>query len=68
MTHRLSVNINERTAHELQGLRLDQGITYTEAVRRAIEVFAFLRRAMDEGAEVHLVNKKTKTETQVTFL
>ena len=39
---RLSVNINARTASDLRRLAQSQNITYTEAVRRAVEVLAFL--------------------------
>lgn len=49
---RLSVNINDDTAQALLRLASRRGINYTEAVRRAIAVWAFIE---DEIHEKHVV-------------
>lgn len=49
---RLNVNLNEETAELLRRVAKARGISYTEAVRRAIAVWAFVE---DEVEQKHRV-------------
>lgn len=40
---RLSVNMNAETTEALRQIATEQGISYTEAIRRAISMLAFVR-------------------------
>lgn len=51
---RLNVNINARTAKELRRIAKRSGITYTEAVRRAVEVLAFVMDERDAGNAIQV--------------
>lgn len=65
---RLSVNINARTASDLRRLAQDQGMTYTEAVRRAIEVLAFLTDEREAGNSIQVVDPHRKVTREIITL
>ncbi|GAA1250331.1 hypothetical protein GCM10009633_23830 [Janibacter melonis] len=65
---RLSVNINARTANDLRRLAQSQNITYTEAVRRAVEVLAFLTDEREAGNAIQVVDPKNKTTREIITL
>jgi hypothetical protein len=49
---RLNVNINSKTAEELRRIAKEAGVSYTETVRRAVELLAFV---MDERGAGHAI-------------
>ena len=53
---RLSVNINEETARQLQQTATRKGISYTEAVRRAIAVWSFIEDEIQDSKIVQVVD------------
>jgi len=66
---RLNVNINARTANELRRLARDAGITYTEAVRRAVEVLAFVVDEQGKGHAIQVYDpQKDRTRELMTSL
>lgn len=65
---RLSVNINARTASELRRLAQEQGITYTEAVRRAVDVLAFMTDEREAGNVIQVVDPHGKTTREIVTL
>lgn len=66
---RLSVNMNQETAEALKDLAQERGISYTEAVRRAIMLTDYLMSVEDEGGFVEIVDGKgrNKTVSRVSF-
>lgn len=53
---RLSVNINDDTARQLQQTAARKGISYTEAVRRAIALWSFIEDEIHESKIVQVVD------------
>lgn len=52
---RLSINLNPETADTLKDLAARQGLTITEAVRRAISVYSYVIEAKANNEQVQLV-------------
>lgn len=57
---RLSINIGPETETQLKSIADEKGITYTEAVRRAIEVMRFLEDEKAKGRTILTCNRKHK--------
>lgn len=55
---RLSVNLNEETAEALKTIVQWKGVTYTEAIRRAISVYMYVLEAEDDGASFLIETSK----------
>lgn len=51
---RLSVNMNQETADALRDVARSRGISYTEAVRRAISVYAFVEAEVAAGNTIQV--------------
>jgi hypothetical protein len=52
---RLSINLNAETADALRKIAARRGISYTEAVRRAIAVYTFIDDEVQGGAKIATV-------------
>lgn len=65
---RLNVNINARTAEELRRVARRSGITYTEAVRRAVEVLAFLTDERDAGRALQIYDPERDVTRELITL
>jgi hypothetical protein len=63
---RMSVSLSGDAARLLEHLAEAQGITQTEALRKAIATEAYLRQEMDQGAKV-LLQKPDKEIREVVF-
>lgn len=63
---RLSVTLNDDAAAELEYLAQVQGITQTEALRRAIATESFLLRERKQGSVI-LLQKHSKDIREVFF-
>ena len=61
---RLSVNMNEETAQALKELAEKNGLSVTEAVRRAISVYKFVNDELESGRKILTMdpNEKNKVE------
>ena len=57
---RLSVNLNKETAEALKDITKDQSISATEAIRRAISVYAYLLEEEDKGNEILVAHQDGK--------
>jgi protein-disulfide isomerase-like protein with CxxC motif len=65
---RLNVNINARTADELRRVARKSGISYTEAVRRAVEVLAFIVDEREAGHAIQVYDpEKDRTRELITL-
>lgn len=53
---RLNVNMNKETAAALKELTDKHGISFTEAVRRAIAVYQFIDHEKDQGGKVFVTD------------
>lgn len=65
---RLNVNINARTAEELRRIARNQNISYTEAVRRAVEVLAFLTDERDAGRAIQVYDPERNVTRELITL
>jgi hypothetical protein len=54
---RLNLNINSESAEALRSLTTKKGITYTEAVRRAILMWKFFEDEKENDVRIELVGK-----------
>lgn len=66
MATKLSVNLPDEAVEALRELSAREGITMTEALRRAISVQRFLQEQEAEGGKV-LVEDKDKSIRQLVF-
>lgn len=54
---RLNVNLNSETADALKEIADHRGISFTEAVRRAISVYKFIDEETQEGRRIQTVSQ-----------
>jgi Ribbon-helix-helix protein, copG family len=67
-TQRLNVNISTSAMSTLAELAATNGISMTEAVRRAIQLLKLVDDATHEGRQVQLVDPDTKQVQTLRFL
>lgn len=66
---RLNVNLNERSANLLRSATRELGgITYTEAVKRGVELLAFVHDTQKEGYEIQVCDYEKQRTRNVVFL
>lgn len=65
---RLNVNINAETASLLRRVAKARGISYTEAVRRAIAVWAFIEDEFAANHRVQIVDPVTDTKRELVVV
>ena len=68
MSPRLSVNISDKTAEELRALAEGRDTTVTEAIRRAVAVYAFVEQEVRSGKTLRVVEADGRTATEVVIL
>jgi hypothetical protein len=62
---RLSVNLNQETAAALRELAQTKGITYGEAIRRAISIYSFIDKEKQQGRKILLSDDKQYRELEI---
>ena len=67
-TQRLNVNISTTAMNTLAELATANGISMTEAVRRAIQLLKLVEDATHEGRQVQLVDPETKQVQTLRFI
>lgn len=65
---RLSVNLNRETANALRGLAEQNGITHTEAVRRAISILKFINDEKQYGRKIHVMDQDGRNVQELVLL
>ncbi len=65
---RLSVNMNQETADALKKYADKHGVSYTEAVRRAISLLHFIEGERSTGATILIESADQKTIRKAVFL
>jgi hypothetical protein len=65
---RLSVNLNKETADALKEMAKEHGISFTEAVRRAISVYKFIDDEVHEGRKVHTLDADNKNVRELVLM
>ncbi len=65
---RLSVNMNEETAAALKELAAERGLSYTEAVRRAISIAKFVEDELGEGRKIQTVDSQRKDVRELILM
>lgn len=65
---RLSVNLNKETADALKDMAREHGISFTEAVRRAISVYKFIDDEVHEGRKVHTLDADNKNVRELVMM
>lgn len=63
---RISVTLAPDTVNRLKKLASDKGITFTEALRRAVGTEVYLQNEIQKGGKV-LIQKSDNTLREVTF-
>jgi hypothetical protein len=64
---RLSVNMNPETAAALKSFASKKHLSYTEAVRRAIAIAAYIEEEVEEGRKIQTVDP-TRNEVRELVL
>lgn len=64
---RLSVNLNPETADALKEIAHSQGIPLTEAIRRAISFYKFIRDEWRAGRMVHTMERNGEDKREIVF-
>lgn len=65
---RINIRLIPRAAQDLNGLCKDTGMTKTDVVNRAVQLYAFVvRETGTSAAELALVNRETGELTKVTL-
>jgi Ribbon-helix-helix protein, copG family len=64
---KVTVNMTQEDVDALKEIAEAQGITLTEALRRAVRTEKFIQDTMAEDANILVEDKKKKTVKQVVF-
>lgn len=64
----LNVNINATTAQELRRIAARSGITYTEAVRRAVAVLDLLNEEIDAGKVIRTCKRNGRGVQEIYLI
>lgn len=64
---RLSVNINHETHARITQLMKDEGITATEAVRRAFAAYEYIKHHQSKGRTFALLSRRGRIRRMVEF-
>jgi hypothetical protein len=64
---KVTVNMTQEDVDDLRQLAESQGITLTEALRRALRTEKFIREVVDKDANILVEDKESKTVKQVVF-
>lgn len=65
---RLSVNMNAETAEALKQIADERGLSYTEAVRRAISITKFIEDELEEGRRIQTVDADRKDVRELILM
>lgn len=65
---RLNVNLNKETAAALKELAEKQGISLTEAVRRAIALLKFIDDEQAEGRKIQTMDSDGKNKRELVLM
>jgi len=65
--HRLTINVPDDTKGALDALKKDQGVSYTDHVRRAVGLFNHVRRLQQNG-ETLLVREKDGSYRKIEII
>ena len=65
---RLNVNMNAQTADALRQLARDNGISFTEAVRRAISIYKFFEDEMAQGRKIQTMDRDGGNKRDVVLM
>ena len=65
---RLNVNLNAETAEALREIADHRGISFTEAVRRAISVYKFIDEETKDGSRIQTVNSSRNEVRELVLM
>lgn len=65
---RLNVNLNAETADALKEIAEQRGISFTEAVRRAISVYKFIDDETQEGHRIQTVDPERNQVRELVLM
>lgn len=65
---RLNVNLNSETAEALKEIAEERGISFTEAVRRAISVYKYIDDEVQEGRKIQIADKSNKNVRELILM
>ena len=64
----LCVNMNAETAAALKEIADERGLSYTEAVRRAISIAKFVEDEIEEGRKIQTVDADRKDVRELVLM
>jgi hypothetical protein len=65
---RLNVNLNKETAAALKDITDKQGISFTEAVRRAIALLKFIDDERTAGRKIQIMDSNGKNKRELVLM
>lgn len=65
---RLNVNLNAETAEALKEIADQRGISFTEAVRRAISIYKFIDDETQEGHRIQTVDPERNQVRELVLM
>lgn len=65
---RLNVNLNQETAEALKEVASREGISLTEAVRRAIALLKFVEGEQERGRKIQTMDKEGKDKRELVLM
>lgn len=64
---RLSVNLNQETAHALLDMMASRGTTASETLRRAIAISSYFHQEKASGRKIHIMNQDGSKVRELVF-
>lgn len=64
---RLSVNVNQETAHAILDLMAKKDISASETLRRAIAVSDYFHKEKAQGRKIHIMNQDGTKAREMVF-
>lgn len=65
---RLNVNLNKETAAALREIADEQGVSYTEAVRRAIAIYKYVVDEQAAGRKIQTMDANEKNKRELVLM
>jgi|GEM_PF-2819971 len=65
---RLNVNMNAQTADALRELAAKHGISFTEAIRRAISIYKFFDEEAEAGRKIQTMKRNGEEKRDVVLM
>ena len=65
---RLEVNLNQETAAALKAAAARSGITFTEAIRRAVAILSYVEEQTDSGRIIQTMDPNGRNKRELVLM